>query len=231
MKLYKYRPIDIYLNDIFTEKKIWFPNRLILNDPEDLLLTVVNDVNTDVYKEFILSKSKKEKWPKRRLRYNLQQISGNNGLSNAAKEQVGLALRETQVYLDGIGILSLSEDADNEILWFRYGDEGKGICLEFELNQSEHLLKVIYAESRPKLKLSDLMISEDAEKIFKDVLRTKTSKWINENEWRYFAREGNTKFNFLGYITGIRFGRMASQEDKCRIMELIDSTKNKIVVY
>ncbi len=38
-------------------------------------------------------------------------------------------------------------------------------------------------------------------------MRTKTTKWSEESEWRYFVRNGNTEFSFLGKIAAIRLGK------------------------
>ena len=64
-----------------------------------------------------------------------------------------------------------------------------------------------------------------------EVLRTKTMKWNDEEEWRYFIKKGNVEFPFLGNITGVKFGKMAIQSNKDMIVRLIDSSGNRIKIY
>lgn len=230
MKLYKYRPINEHIDSIFTDKKIWFPKRSILNDPEDLLLAIENDVTAEVYKEYLIERSIREHWSRKILRQNLRRAFFKNRLSDAGRKKIQQALKESKRFIDNLGILSLSEDGDNRNLWKRYAENEKGICLEFELTPSDLLLKVIYVESRPELKLSKLLImGKSSEEMIMNVLRTKTMKWIDEKEWRCFLRKGNTNFSFLqlGNLTGVKFGRMCSQENKDRVMNLIISTGNR----
>jgi hypothetical protein len=117
-------------------------------------------------------------------------------------------------------------------MWERYAENEKGICLEFELTPSDLLLKVVYAESRSELKLSKLIMGENPEEMIMNVLRTKTMKWSDEKEWRCFLKKGNTNFSFLqlGNLTGVKFGRMCTQENKDRVMNLIISTGNSLMI-
>ena len=232
MKLYKYRPINEHIDSIFTDKKIWFPKRSILNDPEDLLLAVENDVTAEIYKEYLLGRSKREHWSRKILRQNLRRAFSKNRLSDAGRKKIQQALKKSKGFIDNLGILSLSEDGDNRNLWERYAGNEKGICLEFELTPSNLLLKVVYAESRPELKLSQLIMGENPEEMIMNVLRTKTMKWSDEKEWRCFLKKGNANFSFLqiGNLTGVKFGRMSSQKDKDRVMSLIISSGNSLKI-
>ncbi|RJR46518.1 MAG: DUF2971 domain-containing protein [Deltaproteobacteria bacterium] len=231
MKLYKYRPINEYVEPILTSNKIWFPKRKTLNDPEDLLIEIENDITVETYREFLINKSLEAQRPKKFLRANFKQAFDRNGLTHAAKRKINLALKKMQANFDRLGILSLSENADDEILWDEYAEKKKGVCLEFELPHSEYLLKVLYVETRPKLKLSELLFDNDSEKMLIEVLRTKTMKWSHENEWRYFIKQGNVEFSFMGSITGIRFGIMTELKNKQKIITLIDSCESKIKIY
>lgn len=231
MKLYKYRPINQFIDSIIIANKIWYPKRKQLNDPEDLLLAIYNDVTIDIYKEFLIKRSLNEYRANKFLRDNFRQAFIRNKLTDKAKNKIEKALNKMQSQFDGLGILCLSEHADNDFLWDRYADNYKGICIEFELPANEYLLKVTYTESRPKLKLSELLLGDDGEIMIVEVLRTKTMKWNDEEEWRYFIKKGNVEFPFLGNITGVKFGKMAIQSNKDMIVRLIDSSGNRIKIY
>jgi hypothetical protein len=206
--LYKYRPFNDHLKPVIVSQKIWFPARAKLNDPEDLELKLVEDVDAEVYHQFLVKKADQESWPKKHLRYNLKKgFSPKGDLTSEAKRKIASSQALLQKHFDGLGILSLSEKENASVLWERYGDKGKGVCIVFKMEPSEYLLKVEYETPRPQLKLSVLLLSADADQDLAKVLSTKTTKWSDESEWRYFVRNGNTEFSFPGKIAAIRLGK------------------------
>jgi hypothetical protein len=230
VRLYKYRPINEYLKNIFLKNTIWFPKRNTLNDPEDILLTVTNDVDTEVYKMFLKMKAKKENWSQYFLRNSYKHAFTGKSLSKDAILKIDGALRSVQRYFDMIGVLSLSEDENSAILWERYADNHKGVCIGFELNENELLLQVTYHEVRPRLSLSDLLIKENAINIMIDVLRTKTKTWTDEKEWRYFIENGDVEHNYLGTIKTVRFGNYCRDHDVNLVKQIINNSGQEIEV-
>jgi hypothetical protein len=213
--LYKYRPFNSYLKPIIESQKIFFPARDKLNDSEDLKLELIEDVDEEVYRQFLLKKSEQESWPKKHLKYNLKKGFNVKGeLSKGAKKKIDNSQASIQKYFDSVGILSLSEKEDNPLLWERYGDNEKGVCIIFEMEMSEYITRVKYETPRPQPRLSKLLLSSNAEKDLREVLRTKTTIWEAEAEWRYFAKNGNTELTFLGTVAAIRFGRKMSDSNK-----------------
>jgi hypothetical protein len=206
--LYKYRRFNDHLRPVIVSQKIWFPTRARLNDPEDLLLNLVNDVDAATYRQYLLKRAEVESWPSKHLKYNIKKAFTTNGvLTSAAVIKIAQSQGLLQKQFDSLGILSLTELEDSSMLWERYGDQGKGVFLVFKLELSEHLLKVTYETPRPQPKLSTLLLNPDADKELIGVLKTKTTKWGDESEWRYFVRNGNTEFEFLGAIETIRLGK------------------------
>ena len=163
------------------------------------MLNLVNDVDADTYRQYLLKRAEVESWPGKHVKYNLKKAFTRNGaLSSAALRKIDQSQALLQKHFDSPGILSLSELEDSPVLWERYGDEGKGVCFVFRLELSEHLLKVTYETPRPEPRLSTLLLSPDADKELIRVLKTKTTKWSDESEWRYFVRNGNTEFASSG---------------------------------
>jgi hypothetical protein len=207
LTLYKYRPFNDYLEPIITSRKIWFPTRAKLNDPEDLQLNLVNDVDPDAYRKFLIRKADQESWSSKHLKYNLKKAFTSKGyLSREAKHKIARSQAVIQKHLDGLGILSLSETDESPLLWERYGDQQRGVCIVFKMELSEYLIKVEYETPRPEPKLSQLLLSVDADRELIRILKTKTTKWSDELEWRSFVRAGNTEFTFLGTIDAIKLG-------------------------
>jgi hypothetical protein len=206
--LYKYRPFNDYLKPVIMSQKIWFPARAGLNDPEDLVLKFVEDVDEEVYHKFLLKKADQESWPRKHLKYNLKKAFTPRGdLTSEAKRKIASSQAVLQKYFDNLGILSLSDKENDPVLWERYGDKEKGVCIVFKMELSEYLLRVEYETPRPQPKLSVLLLSADADQELIKVLRTKTTKWSDESEWRYFVSNSNTQSSFLGKIAAIRIGK------------------------
>jgi hypothetical protein len=206
--LYKYRPFNDHLKPVIVSQKIWFPTRAKLNDPEDLELKLVEDVDAEVYRQFLLKKADQESWPRKHLKYNLKKgFSPKGDLTSEAKRKIASSRAVLQKYFDGLGILSLSDKENDPVLWERYGDKDKGVYIVFKIEPSKYLLRVQYETPRPQPKLSVLLLSADAEQDLRKILRTKTTKWSDESEWRYFVRNGNTEFSFLGKVAAIRLGK------------------------
>jgi len=228
-KLYKYRPFSDHVRPVIVSQKIWFPARAKLNDPEDLLLTLVNDVDADTYRQYLLKRAEVESWPSKHLKYNLKKAFTSKGtLSSAAVKKLAESQTLLQKHFDSLGILSLSELEDSPVLWERYGDHERGVCLVFKLELSEHLLKVAYETPRPQLKLSTLLLSPDADKELIRILNTKTTKWDDESEWRYLVKNGNTEFEFLGAIETIRLGKKMHDPNRQVIAEWVKAAGRPI---
>lgn len=157
--LYKYRPFNDYLKPVIMSRKIWFPARAKLNDPEDLELKLVEDVDAEVYHQFLLKKADQESWPRKHLKYNLKKgFTPKGDLTSEAKRKIASSQAVLQKHFDGLGILSLSDKKNDPVLWERYGDKGKGVCIVFKMELSEYLLRVEYESPRPQPKLSVLFV-------------------------------------------------------------------------
>lgn len=213
--LYKYRPFNDHLKPIIISQKIWFPTRSRLNDPEDLALSVINNIDAEAYRRYLEKEAESKLWSRKALKANLKRAFTAKGtLAPQARKRIGDAQDKMQKYLNGIGILSLSEVEDSPLLWERYGDRGQGVCIVFELEQSETLHKVEYKTPRPQFSLSELLLcdnipSDNAVKKFSEGLRTKDTKWRDECEWRFFLQHGNAEFTVPGAIKAIWLGRKA----------------------
>jgi len=192
-------------------------------------VNLINDVDAEVYRQYLLKRAELESWPSKHLNYNLKRAFTTSGdLTPAARRKIAKSQTLLQIQFDRLGILSLSEDKDSPILWERYGDREKGVCIVFKLKESGHLLKVKYESPRPQLRLSALLLNVDADQELIKVLRIKTTKWSNESEWRYFVKNGNTEFYFLGVVETIRLGKKMSDANRRTIVEWVAVTKRPI---
>lgn len=91
-------------------------------------------------------------------------------------------------FAEKIGILSLTENPDNLLMWAHYALNHEGFALGIDnlhpyfdcrkgaKDELRHLRKVKYVEQRPNLPMIELT--------GEDILLTKSSLWSYENEWR-----------------------------------------------
>jgi hypothetical protein len=91
----------------------------------------------------------------------------------------------------GLGIASLSETWNNELMWAHYADGFRGICIAYPLarlldglDRAHALTRVAYGDRPHYLNLSTM---HDADLRARAILSTKNLKWSYEREWRLFS--------------------------------------------
>lgn len=144
---------------------------------------------------------------------------------------------------ENIGILSLTTNNKNLLMWAHYANSHKGICIEFDkshkfFNQKKsekdslrHLAQVQYQNERPSLYLSEYNEF--------DVFLTKSNHWEYEEEYRMLMplKDADQKinngfediylFNFpKDSLKTIYLGTKISNENKDKIINLIQNEKD-----
>ena len=136
-----------------------------------------------------------------------------------------------------IGIYSLSEKWNDELLWSHYADSHKGFCIEFNINEIiqnkvkriifPEIIKIRYRKEPPTYSLS-FMENMTYKKLLKILIGTKSKSWKHEDEIRIL-------FNELGFqeinsqsIKSIIFGVNASEKN---IQSTIEKMGDKIMYY
>ncbi|WP_240923611.1 DUF2971 domain-containing protein [Psychromonas sp. SA13A] len=140
-----------------------------------------------------------------------------------------------------IGVLCLTEEPDNLLMWSHYADSHQGFCVKFDtsnyfFNQKRtmeddfyHLRKVEYIEQHPtKVIKSNVGV---------DLLLHKSDTWSHEKEWRFCAvlhdsdmliECADSDIHLFKYpkeiIKEIILGANASEELADKIKTIIDQT-------
>lgn len=83
-------------------------------------------------------------------------------------------------------IYCLTPHADSVLMWSHYGDNHRGICLEFNPRTFKQLKKVQYRKDLSKISIQDL--ERPGDQLFTKVLLNKASCWAYEHENRALAR-------------------------------------------
>jgi hypothetical protein len=279
MILYKYKNNSLFTEKIFTEKKVWLSNAANLNDPFECTIgEIAKDwINEEIKKlknghmgGFISGAmgSIKSKLPF----YNLSPKQTKEFLSKFSKKgfdeqyktvrefihrKTGKELsnpedifKNLDEQLNNVGIFSLSETDDNELLWAYYAESSTGIALGFEVTEGNKLankefcIKVDYSDELPTFKgngfqLSIVMFADkkSIQKIsftddtFRQAISTKKIKWSHENEWRYIE-EKSGNYNYPGELKELIFGLKCPKEKREYYVKLLDENfKSKIDLY
>jgi hypothetical protein len=86
-------------------------------------------------------------------------------------------------------LLSVSETAQNTVMWAHYSDKHKGGVIGIDFDNifpgfCINMERVDYSEQRPKLNIWDISYSSEFKKKYYDTLITKSSEWHYEKEFR-----------------------------------------------
>lgn len=179
---------------------------------------------------FSLTEQETKKWLKRlRKLSHLRRVTAMRTLYS----QHGVDLsRPADVFKDMrrrlslVGLFSLSENCDSELMWAHYGANHQGIAIGFnrtrqcKLADPRHTFPVTYSENKPtfaggfknELQLfapgsgtpNRIRISFEDD-VFRSTISTKTPAWLYEREWRY-VEETSGLFAAPAQITRIVFG-------------------------
>lgn len=117
------------------------------------------------------------------------------------------------------GVICMSKNWSEPLLWGHYADKHKGICLSFQVDE-KLWEEVKYVDERPSLEhygVSDIDSLTSAH--LKEISLTKFTKWSYEKEWRRFVTLGQSDFvdtnHFLSFgprmeLEGVMFGERST---------------------
>ncbi|MBA6290166.1 DUF2971 domain-containing protein [Colwellia sp. MB3u-4] len=185
MKLYKYMSEEVAL-EFIKQPLLRITPRQSLNDPFECLPSISVKDKIETY-------------------INEQIIPG------LKKNQV-LTIEELDSFMDLHGIISLSESPDNLLMWSHYGDDHKGMVVEFDIDESDPFAlfntwevpresdgkfgRVSYRKSR---EYPYNITTESISDIRNYYYLSKADEWIYEKEYRYI-----TPFSLANYIKNIK---------------------------
>jgi hypothetical protein len=148
--------------------------------------------------------------------------------SGSLLEDVALAAENLLSFVDRCGILSLSHDPLNELIWSHYGGSHQGFCIGYDLAKlvefekvQFHCIDVIYEASSPVISVNDLISTDSLLPLLQKFLGTKSLPWQYEREVRVITTvAGLHEYDFRA-VKAIYFGLRASEETKSKIMEAL----------
>jgi len=245
--LYRYQKIDEHLKTVLTENILYFCSPKDFNDPFDCqYLVTFKDCEEDDFKDF-LTRVFKYSCPNYRIEDIIRKVEDCIAL-DMHKNQVFLK-EKLKIYqnlikndIDKLGMLCLSENKDDILMWSHYADRHEGVCLQFDkrviderfLNRIPNILeKVEYRKSYPSLRKYNN--SSEVERAKLTMFTKESEHWNYEKEWRIITHPKNEKERKIKYpeemLTGIIFGCRITDEKKCQVKGWLKERKIKPKLY
>ncbi|WP_250674834.1 DUF2971 domain-containing protein [Paraclostridium ghonii] len=226
-KLYKYQKIDLNRLKNLEDGKLYFSNRKNLNDPFDLLPAYYDEDEV--------------------VRLLKEEDSPANSLSK--EDIINKIDKVLNSFSNHIKILSLSTSIYNIPLWTHYGDNHRGMCIEYDIDKLDRdsdfydcLLKVSYIDKKIEITkvlkntLSNLInhdeIKTDSTFLLYFTLTMKHKSWQYENEWRIILKSNSGECGIEKSpmkVKAIYLGKDCSKKNIDRVVEI--SKKLNCEVY
>lgn len=203
-KFYKYRAFNDYTNQIITHKSLYFSPIRLFNDPFDCRLFFQQD-----YEKAELEKSY----------YHYINNASPSIIPKNKEHYLEIQKRTIPKLIDQIGVLSLSKNYDNILMWSHYSASHTGLVFEFEPTiDTECFVRPMSVEYHDNYQLLSYTKPFTEESI--KLMLTKHLSWKYEEEFRCIDLQYYGAKQFLPTeLTGIIFGAKAK---KCDIQEMID---------
>lgn len=213
--LYKYVGIEHWLPQLFSGESLLFSSRTTFNDPFDSrpAFRVSNTPKGKQYIKEIFERRLPDLSPAKRLAAIRQ-------AQNMAGKPLTINTENSQALLDEVGILCLSSEWDNILLWSHYANHHKGICIGFrtaiDVFQLAH--KDNYDDALPIICRPD----DDLDTMIIKTFLTKAKCWAYEKEWRITKPKlsQEEKDRYFGYHDPASF-----PPDYLRVLKAQDGAK------
>lgn len=234
--VYKYRNWSDNFNKRFiTEREVFmaspgsFEDKLDCNNPTRFDLLTKNEI----YQYFIWSSKEMNPNFTRQRHRNFAREWSKQSLVNNPKYVKEFMDRSIIDYYEHDGILSLTENWNNDDMWIKYADNHKGFCIGYNTRTLFKFLggggPVDYVDELPMIKPEPIMQAEEA---MRNRVYYKTKNWSFEEEYRTkkfwphpaSIEERQIKLPIEAYNC-IIFGKNISGEHE---NEIIEATNNAI---
>lgn len=197
MKIYKYRSVSLEdelaferLERIIRHRRLWCARPDTLNDANEFSWTcdfTESPLTIDLVAELLEEIKGRPPVLARQIALNVIRRGWLGELGAPVIEGMIQQCREE------IGVACFGTASDNGILWTRYGGNGTGVCVEFEVPDSllgTQLHPVVY-DDRRRLHVDDFLRSRNdpsfAAVVYATLL-TKTRCWAPEREVRFLSK-------------------------------------------
>ena len=229
--LYKYRSLSGEnkgrVERIFTHNELYFPSPLQFNDPFDCRVDLSLEGTKEEWVQYInglIKKYRPNLSPADRLQFK-KRLMRSGGLKNIDAEVLHKLNQE-------IGVFSLSEVADDILMWSHYADSHQGICIGFRAGPEDYFFRisqeVIYRPDYPATRVHD----GDIERMEATIL-TKSDHWSYEREFRIVDYETGPGIKTFPphLLTCVILGCKISESDRRMVLKWAKRHPSAPLVY
>lgn len=258
--LYKYRDDSALTEDVFKNKQVWLSVASKLNDPLECRTgTIPEEWQSKTILEmekaqlmgvissppkflppqtlFSLSPRDTKRWIKRLLELSherrikaMRALYAQHGVELSEPQKI---FKELDRQLATVGIFSVTERPDNELMWSHYAQGHSGLALGFsrvagsKFNDARHTLPVTYANQKPVFEtgfMQEVSVFAGAngnrisktkfsfeDPVFRAAFSTKPVTWSYEEEWRYIEESAGLH-PWPGQLRQVVFGLRMRQD-------------------
>lgn len=186
--LYKYRAFDANTLALLVNREVYFADPLKLNDPYDCQVSV-----TEAFDAAIVEVNKE---------------TGKDILDKLEKvKKLSDILAKMEADTRSVGVLSLTQNPLNALMWSHYADDHRGICIGFRFSptviENNELNKIIgtsechYCSSNPFLDFFLEFVQSEDQMTWSDFwpsilslgMVSKAESWRHENEVRVLRKD------------------------------------------
>jgi Protein of unknown function (DUF2971) len=219
-KLYKYRAFNVFALSALTQASTFYADPRRFNDPLDCDPTIEVDVGLEQLKRIL--RRQVEHYENRDQAY--EELSDYGHMCDSRclendqayhKQIIAVSIKHVLAEEMGKkGVFSMAEQWDCPLMWSHYGDEHRGICIEYDTTDFDHpFLQPVNYDAPRSIRTSELyewrekMSPEAKKKVFDSYFLTKASQWRYEREWRDVDdRNGAhpTKYKITAVYLGLR---------------------------
>lgn len=226
MKLYKYRNFESHTENniplyelIIKDSSLYFASIISFNDPFDCQLSFKDTYTESEIKRFCREKAKKSNFSREQKEKLIEKTKDNDAFYKFAK---GISNQQ----IEEIGILSLSANCNNILMWSHYSDSHRGLVFEFEPKYEDCFLKPfgpIAVDYKETYKVLSHAVTDEniRKKQFEELILTKYIDWEYENEYRVIDLKhiGSKRFR-KDELTSIIFGLNTTKENIDKVKKL-----------
>jgi Protein of unknown function (DUF2971) len=231
---------DDFHKRVITHNELFFSSPKRFNDPYDCGLPFRQHPNNSdpIVIKLMVERSALNKFPKLE--------NDKEAFEEKCAKQLFLILQNPESWFEmnwGLkpenlneifGVLSLTPDINNYLMWSHYSDSHKGFCIEFDTRKlvesiAGHFQQVHYEKEIPFISITDTLENE----LLTKLIYTKSSIWEYENEFR-LSRIHKSDFAVAfdpESVASIHFGYSMKYEDQIEIIELVKVKYPKAKFY
>ena len=200
--LHKYRALDggglERVRETLIRKVLWLSRPDDFNDPFDCFPVIDTSLTREGLKEIARRVAERRgrnrpKWEKRQELKSALHAARRGRMTRDEAQQI--AVSTMAQIRENMGVLSLSEEPDNVLMWSHYAQSHSGVVLSFRTNSGDLISEaqqVRYSADRPVVDF----VGDRENTMVKTLLR-KADYWSYEREWRVIrtGRPGLHSFN------------------------------------